>query len=354
MVRLRISLFLILFAVISTVTSPKLALAGGGQPPVIYLLNPSTNSVAPGATFTLTVRLDMQDGSHLPSFAKMIVTFAPDVLHVLSFNSTGALPSVVEGPVIDNNAGWAGLSVSAGADPTKVLQHSADIATITFQAMSATSSASLVRWDYCSDPNGANCPSRSSQVLSASANDQASENVLGAAFKAVVCVKTASSSCTLAAPNQVKNPSFENDANGDNRPDNWTSSSKFTRSSTITPHNGAFVGRFFATDNSGATIKQTITNLTPGTTYPFAAWVNIPAQNDTTFTFKFQVQWRRADNTTISTSTIRTFTGSTGTVWSLAATSLVAPPGTAKANIIMKATSLNGTIYVDDFRFEPK
>jgi hypothetical protein len=108
-----------------------------------------------------------------------------------------------------------------------------------------------------------------------------------------------------------------------------------------------------AADNSGVTISQVVTNLTAGTTYPFAARVKIPSTSDT-FTFAIRVRWRNASNATIRTDTIRSFTGSTNDSWHLAAASLAAPAGTTNAQIQMVASSLNATIYVDHFLFESK
>jgi hypothetical protein len=155
-----------------------------------------------------------------------------------------------------------------------------------------------------------------------------------------------------SASNLLKNASFELDANGDNRPDNWTSNSKFTRSSAVV-HAGSYAGRFRATDNSGATIFQTVPQLTAGTTYTFADWVNIPSTSDS-FTFKLQVRWRNASNNTIRTDTIKSYTDDTKGTWNEVRRSLVAPAGTTSAQVRMVVSSLNATVYVDDFVFQPQ
>jgi len=146
----------------------------------------------------------------------------------------------------------------------------------------------------------------------------------------------------------LRNPSFEADANRDNRPDNWTSSSKFTRSTAVTPHQGVYVGRFNATDNSGVTITQTVANLAAGATYSFSGWVNIPAQRDNTFTFRLQIRWRNASGATISNATIKTYAAQTGG-WVQATKAAAAPAGTTNAQIRVIASSLNGALYVDEF-----
>jgi hypothetical protein len=57
--------------------------------------------------------------------------------------------------------------------------------------------------------------------------------------------------------------------------------------------------------------------------------VNIPSTSDS-FTFKFQVRWRNASNSTLSTKTIKTYTAATSG-WNEAAASLIAPAGTTNA-----------------------
>lgn len=146
--------------------------------------------------------------------------------------------------------------------------------------------------------------------------------------------------------NRLKNPSFELDTNNDGRPDSWSNNSKFTRNST-TVHNGIYAGRFFATDNTGATITQVVSNLSAGTTYTTECWVNIPATADS-FTFKIQIRWRTAANTVISTQTVKTYGDDTIGAWSQATMNLLSPSGTANAQVRLVATSLNGTIYIDD------
>jgi hypothetical protein len=150
--------------------------------------------------------------------------------------------------------------------------------------------------------------------------------------------------------NLLTNGGFEADGNGDGKPDNWTSNSKFTRSNAVTPVQGAYVGRFRATDNTGATIQQVVQNVTAGTAYSFSGSVRIPSTSDA-FTFKLQVRWRNASNSVISTKVIKTYTTHTSNAWNRATANqtLVAPTGTTNAQVQMVVSSLNGTIYVDHF-----
>jgi len=152
--------------------------------------------------------------------------------------------------------------------------------------------------------------------------------------------------------NLLLNPSFELDANTDNRPDNWTSNNRFTRSNAVSAVNGSFVGRHLSTANNGYTISQTVNNLVAGTSYSFTGAVNIPATSDA-FTFTLNIQWRNASNSAISTTTIKQYTASTGGGWDQAVANMVAPAGTTNALVRMVVTSLNATVYVDNFLFGP-
>lgn len=156
---------------------------------------------------------------------------------------------------------------------------------------------------------------------------------------------------STALSNLLANPGFELDANNDNKPDAWSTNKKFTRSNEIVPHGESYVGKFFATNDSGATINQHITNLT-ATTYQFKAWVNIPPTNDA-FTFRLRVRWRDVSGSTLRTDTIQTYSTHTNGTWQEIAANLTAPVGTTSGLIIMDASSLNLAIYVDDFLFSP-
>ena len=77
--------------------------------------------------------------------------------------------------------------------------------------------------------------------------------------------------------------------------------------------------------------------------------IDIPATSDA-FTFKLQVRWRDASNATISTSVVATYSAATSG-WTTASASLLAPAGTTNAQVQMVVSSLNATIYADDFDF---
>ena len=114
-------------------------------------------------------------------------------------------------------------------------------------------------------------------------------------------------------PNLLKNASFELDANGDNRPDNWAGNRKFTRSSVLSPVTGAFVGQFHATNDTSATVQQKV-GVRAEKYYRATAWVQIPATSDA-FHFTFQVDWLDSSGTVIGTAISASFLDDTNGSW---------------------------------------
>jgi hypothetical protein len=151
-------------------------------------------------------------------------------------------------------------------------------------------------------------------------------------------------SATMATAILLANPSFELDANADTRPDSWTSSARFLRT-TAGARSGTFGGTHSG-NNANYTVGQTRTGLTAGTSYTVAGWVNIPATTDA-FTFRIQVQWRRTASTVISTQTVATYTAATNG-WVKLSGTYTAPAGTTRAVVNMVASSLRGPVHVDD------
>lgn len=154
---------------------------------------------------------------------------------------------------------------------------------------------------------------------------------------------------TPTQPQLVLNPDFETDANGDGKPDNWSSNNKFTRSSASF-HGGAFSGRHFSSSNAGWTIDQTISNITGNTSYSFGAWTNIPPISDS-FTYKYQLLWKNSSGSTIKTDTVKQYTASTAG-WNQTTTSLTSPSNARSVIIRMATTSVKGPIYTDDVSFK--
>jgi hypothetical protein len=165
-------------------------------------------------------------------------------------------------------------------------------------------------------------------------------------------VQAYGSSAMPLAGNQLMNRGFELDTNADGRPDNWTSNAKFTRSNEAVLE-GSFVGKHYTTDDSGYTISQVVNNLAGGATYAFSGYVNIPSTSDT-FAFSLLMRWYRIDGSTISTSTLKTFTDDTAGKWQQVTANMVAPAGTISGSVRMVPSSLNAAIYVDDFKFGRK
>ncbi len=151
------------------------------------------------------------------------------------------------------------------------------------------------------------------------------------------------------AQNLLQNGGFELDANGDTRPDNWTTNTRVTRSAAVV-RSGSYAMRHYATDNANYTISQTVAGVAAGTNYVLLGYVTIPPTSDA-FTFNVRVRWLRSDNTIIRTDTARSFTGSTGGVWEMARGVYTAPSGAVQARIEMNVSSLNATVYADDFAF---
>ena len=151
---------------------------------------------------------------------------------------------------------------------------------------------------------------------------------------------------TMTLANRLLNPGFELDANNDTRPDSWTSNANFTRSNALA-RSGSYSGRHLATNNAGYTITQGVSGLTAGRNYTFAGWVNIPATTDA-FTLTLRVRWRTVLQIVLRTDVIKAYTTSSAG-WDKAALSLTAPILTTNAQVEMVVSSLNGTVYVDDF-----
>jgi Domain of unknown function (DUF4082)/Bacterial Ig-like domain/Bacterial Ig domain len=153
-------------------------------------------------------------------------------------------------------------------------------------------------------------------------------------------------SVSMASSNRLLNPGFELDANNNTRPDNWTADTRVTRSNLLA-RSGTFAMRHFATTNPSYTLTQVVTGLNAATTYTFAGWTNVPSTADA-FTFTLRIRWRNAANAILRTDNIKSYVAATSG-WDKASASLLAPIGTTNAQVQMVVSSLNATIYVDDF-----
>ena len=115
-------------------------------------------------------------------------------------------------------------------------------------------------------------------------------------------------------------------------------------------HGGSYAGKVSASNDVNLNLVNTVNNLTAGATYTFSGWVNIPLTSDS-FKFQIKIEWRNG-STLIYRDTVVKYLGPTSN-WEQATASLVAPAGTTNARVLLAIESLNATIYVDDFAFEP-
>ena len=145
----------------------------------------------------------------------------------------------------------------------------------------------------------------------------------------------------------IKNPDFEKDLDSNNKPDNWTSNSNFSRS-MITAHSGSFSAKHKSSKNANYSVKQYVSNIKGGKIYNFFGWTKIPSNNDGYFRFVITINWRNSNNIIISTSTIKTYSSSAN-IWNKAVKDIKTPANATNAVINMNIKSLNGTIFVDDF-----
>jgi hypothetical protein len=155
-------------------------------------------------------------------------------------------------------------------------------------------------------------------------------------------------------PNLLKNAGFELDNNYDSRPDSWSTNANFTHDFLDQEGRlGSISGTHRSTADANYTVRQAVGGIVAGQRYSFVGWVRIPGTSDR-FSFTLHVQWRDAANVAIGTpQVIKTYTAPTaGAGWDEAASNaLVAPTGATRAEIRMVVSSLNATIYVDDFIF---
>jgi len=155
---------------------------------------------------------------------------------------------------------------------------------------------------------------------------------------------------TLAQENLLLNSSFEDDTNGDGRPDVWSTVAAFTRSSEVV-RSGSYAGKHFATNDAQYSINQSV-GVTVGSSYSFSGCANIPASADA-FTFTFHLRWLTASGSVVAQKTLKAYTAPTAGAWDCVTVgALVAPTGASQAAVRMVGKSISLTIYVDDLVFE--
>jgi hypothetical protein len=163
---------------------------------------PSTNTSPiqknPGDTINLDVIVD--PGSNLVSFVKLEIAYDPTKLATggateqeKAFAEDSSAMTLLEGPVYSE--GKIDATLSVGVDPTKVIQETTKIATLTFHAIDGTGGT----------PTEVSFTS-STQVLSAGPNDQANENVLSATDVSFVTIAGEPSSTPSATVTPTETP----------------------------------------------------------------------------------------------------------------------------------------------------
>jgi len=147
-------------------------------------LDPATPTVKVGDTLTLNVMLDPGIGpsANQVSFVKLSISFNAEKFTAESLkpnmDSQNALTSVLEDVAL--TSGKASISLSIGADPTKVVTTKTKIAILKLKALSPTESNNPSSIIFDSSPN--------TQVLSIATSDQTSENVLSTSNPATVTI----------------------------------------------------------------------------------------------------------------------------------------------------------------------
>ncbi|MGH8490332.1 MAG: LamG-like jellyroll fold domain-containing protein [Gammaproteobacteria bacterium] len=273
---------------------------------------------------------------------------APPGYYMLFVLNEAGVPSV---------ASWIRM-LPATADTTPPEQPSGLTGTSSnsgvFLNWTANTEADLAGYDVYRGPNGSGSFTRLNNALVTNAQFDDTLAPNGILDYTVTAVDrdgnespqaTPAVTVTMAKTNRVLNPGFELDANNNTQPDNWSASTRFTHSNVLA-RSGTYSGRHLATNNPNYTITQVVTGLT-ATTYTFAGWVNIPATADA-FTLTVRVRWRNASNAILRRDNVKVYTASTSK-WDKALRNMVAPSGTSNAQVQMVVSSLNATIYVDDF-----
>ena len=173
------------------------------------LFDPASPTIKVDDILTLNVVLDPGSGAlaNQVSFVKLSISFDPTkfttVSGSLAPNITSSAPpqntltSVLEDPVYTSTT--ASISLSIGADPTKVVTTKTKIAVLKLKALSTTevNSPSLIKFDL-----GA------TQILSIASLDQTSENVLNLVSTTVPATVTITSALvsTSSTPTPTSGP----------------------------------------------------------------------------------------------------------------------------------------------------
>lgn len=133
-------------------------------PSTTLSFTPAETTTSVGQTVSMDININ--PGSNQVSFLKLVISYDPLKLGEPSLvPNTFDFPSVLEGP--SSAAGTSSVTLSVGADPTKVIQTATRAATLTFKALAATA-GTPTKVSFTSE----------TQALSIASSDQANENVL--------------------------------------------------------------------------------------------------------------------------------------------------------------------------------
>lgn len=162
-------------------------------------IDPAQTSIKVGDTLTLDIVLDPGTGAtaNQVSFVKLSISFDASKFSTANNSlapnpdSPNTLTSILEDPVY--GAGKASISLSIGADPTKVVTTKTKIAKLQLKALVPTTVDSPSSVTFAGD----------TQVLSIASTDQTSENVLSTTVPSRV---TIASSATAPTPTSAASP----------------------------------------------------------------------------------------------------------------------------------------------------
>lgn len=161
--------------------------------------DPASLAIKAGGTLTLNVVLDPGTGAtaNQVSFVKLVISFDSSKFTTVSDslgpnpNPPNTLTSILEDPVYTSET--ASISLSIGADPTRVVTTKTKIAVLKLQALSQTDNNNPTSITF----------GKNTQVLSIASSDQTSENVLSLSTTtpALITINPAPS-----APSSVSTP----------------------------------------------------------------------------------------------------------------------------------------------------
>jgi hypothetical protein len=150
----------------------------------------------------------------------------------------------------------------------------------------------------------------------------------------------------VAPRNLLVNGGFELDANGDSRPDGWTSDPRFTRAAR--PFRGSYSGRL--TGSGDYWITQKVSGLRPDRLYRFSGRVFVPATTDSFEVKLFEVQRDASGQRSGMLGPFAIVSGPTGG-WKTATWGGAISPaeGSATATLQLRAFGLDtARVFIDD------